>query len=268
MESRVKAGLGLTIGGIIIVVAIIIAFLSIERVPQGTVGVVYSPKGVKDNTLSPGWHLVAPMNRVNEYPTRTQTISYKDMNVSTSDGKNLNLDIDVNYKVDSSKAVELFNRFGSADIEQLEKGYLRSRVQDNVRQSVSKYSVIDAFGVKTSEIKKSTLDKLEENLKGQGFIVEDIALSSPKADKNTQKAIDSRVKANQELERKKVDKQIAKEEAERKEIEAKGTKKANEIVEESLSDELLQKQLIEKWKGDTPIALPDSGNAILDMRNK
>ena len=268
MESKVKAGLGLTIGGIIIVVAIIIAFLSIERVPQGTVGVVYSPKGVKDNTLSPGWHLVAPMNRVNEYPTRTQTISYKDMNVSTSDGKNLNLDIDVNYKVDSSKAVELFNRFGSADIEQLEKGYLRSRVQDNVRQSVSKYSVIDAFGVKTSEIKKSTLDKLEENLKGQGFIVEDIALSSPKADKNTQKAIDRRVKANQELERKQVDKQIAKEEAERKEIEAKGTKKANEIVEESLTDELLQKQLIEKWKGDTPITLPDSGNAILDMRHK
>ena len=264
MNSKIKAGGILSALVVGVIVLFVIAILCIERVPQGTVGVVYSPKGVKDNTLSPGWHVVAPMNRVNEYPTRTQTISYKDMNVSTSDGKNLNLDIDVNYKVDSSKAVELFNRFGSADIEQLEKGYLRSRVQDNVRQSVSKYSVIDAFGVKTSEIKKSTLDKLEENLKGQGFIVEDIALSSPNADNNTKKAIDSRVKANQELERKKVDKQIAKEEAERKEIEAKGTKKANEIVEQSLSDELLQKQLIEKWKGDQPINI--GGDPIVNLK--
>ena len=159
MDSRAKAGGILALFGVVGVILIIIAFMCIERVPQGTVGVVYSPKGVKQETLSPGWHVVAPMNKVNEYPTRTQTISYKDMNVSTSDGKNLNLDIDVNYKVDSSKAVELFNRFGSADIEQLEKGYLRSRVQDNVRQAVSKYSVIDAFGVKTSEIKKTTLEK-------------------------------------------------------------------------------------------------------------
>lgn len=264
MDSRAKAGGILALFGVVGVILIIIAFMCIERVPQGTVGVVYSPKGVKQETLSPGWHVVAPMNKVNEYPTRTQTISYKDMNVSTSDGKNLNLDIDVNYKVDSSKAVELFNRFGSADIEQLEKGYLRSRVQDNVRQAVSKYSVIDAFGVKTSEIKKTTLDKLENNLKGQGFIVEDIALSSPKADKNTQKAIDSRVKANQELERKKVDKQIAKEEAERKEIEAKGTKKANDIVSESLNNELLEKQLIEKWNGKQPISV--GGDPIVNLK--
>ena len=264
MDSRAKAGGILTLFGVVGVILIIIAFMCIERVPQGTVGVVYSPKGVKQETLSPGWHVVAPMNKVNEYPTRTQTISYKDMNVSTSDGKNLNLDIDVNYKVDSSKAVDLFNRFGSADIEQLEKGYLRSRVQDNVRQAVSKYSVIDAFGVKTSEIKKTTLEKLENNLKGQGFIVEDIALSSPKADKNTQKAIDSRVKANQELERKKVDKQIAKEEAERKEIEAKGTKKANDIVSESLNDDLLEKQLIEKWNGKQPISI--GGDPIVNLK--
>jgi len=263
-----KTVASLVIGGIVLFVAFIIAIMSVERIPQGHVGVVYTPSGVKDNTLSPGMHMIAPLSKVNEYPVRTQTITYKDMSVATSDGKNLDLDIDVNYRVDSSKAVDLFNRFGSADIEQLEKGYLRSRVQDNVRQAVSKYSVIDAFGVKTGEIKKSTLEKLEKNLKGQGFIIEDIALSSPKADKNTQKAIDSRVKANQQLEKAKTDKKIAKQEAERKEIEAKGTKKANEIVSSSLDDNLIKKQMIEKWSGKQPIALPDSGSAILDMRNK
>ncbi|MGI4715097.1 SPFH domain-containing protein, partial [Klebsiella pneumoniae] len=172
----------------------------------------------------------------------------------------------VSYKVDATKAVNLFNRFGSADIEELEKGYLRSRVQDNVRQAISKYSVIDAFGVKTGEIKQDTLNKLNDNLEKQGFIIDDIALSSPTADKNTQKAIDERVKANQELERTKVDKQIAEENAKKKEIEAKGEKKANDIRSESLTEEVLQQQLIEKWNGKQPISI--GSDSVITNLNK
>lgn len=253
--------------GFLAIIGFIILLMCITKIPQGHVGVVYSVNGVKEDTKSPGWHLTAPFDKVNKYPTKTQTHKYKDLNVATSDGKNLVMDIDVSYKVDATKAVDLFNRFGSADIEELEKGYLRSRVQDNVRQAISKYSVIDAFGVKTGEIKQDTLDKLNKNLKSQGFIIDDIALSSPKADKNTQKAIDERVKANQELERTKVDKQIAEENAKKKEVEAKGEKKANDIRSKSLTDEVLQQQLIEKWDGKQPIEIGGNGT-IVDATGK
>ncbi len=253
--------------GFLAIIGFIILLMCITKIPQGHVGVVYSVNGVKEDTKSPGWHLTAPFDKVNKYPTKTQTHKYKDLNVATSDGKNLKMDIDVSYKVDATKAVELFNRFGSADIEELEKGYLRSRVQDNVRQAISKYSVIDAFGVKTGEIKQDTLDRLNKNLKSQGFIIDDIALSSPKADKNTQKAIDERVKANQELERTKVDKQIAEENAKKKEVEAKGEKKANDIRSKSLTDEVLQQQLIEKWDGKQPIEIGGNGT-IVDATGK
>ena len=251
--------------GFLAILGFIILLMCITKIPQGHVGVVYSVNGVKEDTKSPGWHLTAPFDKVNKYPTKTQTHKYKDLNVATSDGKNLQMDIDVSYKVDATKAVDLFNRFGSADIDELEKGYLRSRVQDNVRQAVSKYSVIDAFGVKTGEIKKDTLDSLNDNLEKQGFVIEDIALSSPKADKNTQKAIDSRVKANQELERTKVDRQIAEQNAKKKEVEAKGEKKANEIRESSLSDKILQQQLIDKWNGKQPIQIGGEG-IIVDVK--
>ena len=107
---------------------------------------------------------------------------------------------------------------------------------------------------------------MNDNLEKQGFVIEDIALSSPKADKNTQKAIDSRVKANQELERTKVDKQIAEQNAKKKEVEAKGTKKANDIVNESLSDKVLQQQLIEKWDGKQPISI--GSDSVITNLNK
>lgn len=68
----------------------------------------------------------------------------------------------------------------------------------------------------------------------------------------------------QELEKKRIDKEIAKEEAERKKIEAQGIKEANEIVSESITDEIVKQQLIEKWSGDKPITI--GGETIVDLK--
>ena len=251
------------IGGLL-VIGTIILYMCIEKVPQGHQAVIYSVSGVKEETKPAGWHFISPLDKAIHYPIRTQTKEYNDLNVATSDGKNLNMDISVNYHVDPTKVVDIFNKFGNADIQGLEYGFLRTRVQDGLRQSVAKYSVIETFGVKTGEIKKSTLEMLQDNLTKQGFIVEDIAISSPKADKATQEAIDERVKANQELERAKTDRAIAEENAKKKKIEAEGQAEANEILEKSLSDRIIRKQMIDKWDGKQPITIGGEG-VIVDV---
>lgn len=249
--------LGVVVAVVVLLVGLLI--MSIEKVPQGNVAVMYSTKGVKDKTLSAGWHLVSPLTKTTDYPVRTQTKEYKKLNVATSDGKNLSMDISVNYHVDPLKVVSIFNKFGNADIEQLEDGYLRTRVQDGLRQSVAKYSVIETFGVKAGDIKKDTIETLQKRLEKEGFIVEDIAISSPEADKATQASIDERVKANQELERAKTDKKIAVANAEKKRIEAEGEAKANKILNDSLTPELIEKEKIDKWSGNQPLEINGSG---------
>ncbi|WP_414052442.1 prohibitin family protein [Macrococcus animalis] len=250
--------------GSILLLGILLAFMSIEKVPQGHQAVVYSVSGVKEETKPAGWHFIFPLDKAVHYPIRTQTKEYTDLNVATSDGKNLNMDISVNYHVDSTKVVKIFNKFGNADITGLENGFLRTRVLDGLRQSVAKFSVIETFGVKTGEIKKNTIEQLQQNLTEQGFIVEDIAISSPKADKATQDAIDERVKANQELERAKTDRAIAEQNAKKKQIEAEGQSKANEILEKSLTDKIIRKQMIDKWDGTQPITIGGEG-VIVDL---
>lgn len=243
----------------LVIVGVVLLFFCIERVPQGNVAVMYSTKGVKDDTLSAGWHLVSPLTRTTDYPVRTQTKEYKKLNVATSDGKNLTMDISVNYHVDPLKVVSIFNKFGNADIEQLENGYLRTRVQDGLRQSTANYSVIETFGVKAGDIKKDTIENLQKRLEKEGFIIEDIAISSPEADSTTQASIDERVKANQELERAKTDKKIAEANAEKKRIEAEGEAKANKILNDSLTPELIEKEKIDKWTGQQPMEINGSG---------
>lgn len=253
-----------TIIGTLLLLGALILFMCIEKVPQGYQAVIYSVTGVKDQTKPAGWHIISPLDKAVHYPIRTQTKEYQNLNVATSDGKNLDMDISVNYHVDPTKVVKIFNKFGNADIEGLENGFLRTRVLDGLRQSVAKYSVIETFGVKTSEIKKATLDELQNNLTDQGFIVEDIAISSPKADAATQAAIDERVKANQELERAKTDRAIAEQNAAKKKIEAKGQAEANEILDKSLTNKIIKKQMIDKWDGKQPITIGGEG-VIVDV---
>lgn len=259
-----KALISTVIAGVTALIAFIVLIMCLEIVPQGTQAVIYSPSGVKKESKPAGWHWIPPFDKAVHYPIRTQTKEYNNLNVATSDGKNLTMDIAVNYKVDSTKVVDMFNKFGNADIEGLENGFLKTRVQDNLRRAVAKYSVIETFGVKTSEIKNDTLSKLNDNLLKQGFIIEDIAISSPKADKSTQNAIDERVKANQELERAKTDLAIAEQNAKRKKVEAEGQAKANEILNKSLTPNLLQQKMIDKWNGSQPLTIGGEG-VIVDL---
>lgn len=256
----------LSVLGLVLLLGLLLTFMCVEKVPQGHQAVIYSVNGVKEETKPAGWHIISPLDKSVHYPIRTQTKEYKDLNVATKDGKNLTMDISINYHVDPTKVVKIFNKFGNADITGLENGFLRTRVLDGLRLSVSKYSVIETFGVKASEIKESTFNQLEKNLTTQGFIIEDIALSSPNADAATQQAIDERVKANQELERAKTDKEIAKANAEKKLIESQGQAKANAILDKSLTDKLIRKQMIDKWDGSQPITVGGDG-VIVDLNN-
>ncbi len=247
------------LGGIIVAVALIIggfmASLFIEKIPNGYVGVVYSPNGgVKSETLDQGWHLVGLFDKVTRYPVRMQTVNNQDIQVATSDGKNISMDIAYNYVVQPDKVVELFNKFGAVDIESIENSYLKTRLWDAARKSISKYSVIDTYGQKSSDAAAEIQKTFADDMKGLGFVIDDLTLGVPKPDKATQEAIDARVKSSQELERTQTELKIAEAEAKKKKIEAQGIAEYNEIIKKSMSDEMIKYQWIQKWDGKMPKA--------------
>ena len=247
------------IGGIIIAVALAVGVaiitLFIKQIPNGYVGVVYSPNGgVQEETLPQGWHLVGLFDKVTEYPIRMQTVDYKDIQVATSDGKNVTIDFAFTYSVQPDKVVEVFNKFGPIPIEQIEESYLRTRLWDAGRKAISKYSVIDTYGEKSSEAAADVQRIFSEDIQDIGFIVENLTLGVPQPDESTQAAINKRVEAAQELERKQIELQIAEAEAQKKKIEAQSIAEYNDIIKQSISPEVIQNKWIEKWDGKMPLA--------------
>jgi len=247
------------LGGVIIafalVVGVAVTTLFIKQIPNGYVGVVYSPNGgVQNETLTQGWHLVGLFDKVTEYPIRMQTVNYKDIQVATSDGKNVTIDFAYTYSVQPDLVVNVFNKFGPIPVEEIEESYLRTRLWDAGRKAISKFSVIDTYGEKSSEAAVEVQKIFSEDIRDLGFIVENLTLGVPQPDESTQAAINKRVEAAQELERKQIELQIAEAEALKKKIEAQSISEYNEIIKQSISPEVIQNKWIEKWDGKMPLA--------------
>src|SRR5690554_2059604 len=190
MLTMKKFVVGGGILGTLLIVGLLVLAMLVERVPAGTVGVVYNIKGVEEQTLSQGWHVLKPFDKVIKYPTKTQTIQFDSIAVATSDGKNIDIDMAFNFNVDPAKAVSLYNKFGAVSVEDIANTYLKTRLRDASRKVVSKYSVIDIYGEKSAEAQSKIQEIFAKDVEGLGFIVEGLMLGVPNADEATQKAID------------------------------------------------------------------------------
>ncbi|SIN87206.1 Regulator of protease activity HflC, stomatin/prohibitin superfamily [Carnobacterium alterfunditum] len=261
-----------------LILAIVLVFgflLFVEKVDEGKVAVVYSPSGGSKEVLSAGWHLIGLMEKTTEYPIRVQTMK-NSVSVSTTDGKKLKMSVRYQMQVDKKKVLNIFKELGSQNVEDIQEGYLYNKLYKSSRDVVSSYTVLDIYGSKSGEASQAITDKFAEEVKDMGFIITDVTLGTPEADAETQKSIDARVKASQENELKKTQIENAKLDSEQKRIvaegeaaagiiQAEGEAKANEVLQQSISPELLQKEYIEKWDGKEPLVKGEGTSAIINV---
>ena len=247
-------GGGLVIGGIL-------GAMSIEVVSQGHAGVVFDrTHGVEDKTLSQGWHLISPFKRVTEYPVSTETVKVGKFNVQTKDGKPLMISLSYDYSNELEKLPYIYNKFKGQDPETIEDGWLQTRIKKAALNVFSRYSVLEVFQ-NQGKINAEIEQEFRKIVEGHGFIVDSVTLGAPTPDAKTAQAIQAVVDAQQKLEQLQIEKEQAKVAAEKAKIEAEGKAqakliqaqadaKANQIINASLTDKLIELKRIEKWDGD------------------
>lgn len=274
-KMNYKAIRNLVIGLILAIILVFGFLLFVEKVDEGKVAVVYSPSGGSKEVLSAGWHPIGLMEKTTEYPIRVQTMK-NDVSVSTTDGKKLKMSVRYQMQVDKKKVLNIFKELGSQNVEDIQEGYLYNKLYKSSRDVVSGYTVLDIYGSKSGEASQKITDSFAKEVKEMGFIITDVTLGTPEADAETQKSIDARVQASQENELKKTQIENAKLDSEQKRIvaegeaaagiiQAEGEAKANEILQQSISAELLQKEYIEKWDGKEPLVKGEGTSAIINV---
>lgn len=263
--SRRSGALGGIIAALVIVVGLICTVFCIEKIPVGYEGVVYNLSGgVEDETLSQGWHLVAPTKKVKEFTvSNEQLILTKDsregseedesFKVATSDNASISVSFQMSYRFKSGKdLVGTYKKFKGMDGETIVNNRVRTVLKSKVSEVTTVYSMMEIYSGNRSEINNKITEYLNKEFNDTyGIEVLDASIIDVHPDAALQETIDNRVKAVQQKQQAEAEQEKIKVEAETAKIkaaadaavkitEAEAEAKANRLLSESITDELIK----------------------------
>lgn len=249
----------------------------VTRVSANSVGVVYSPfGGTKDQTLTEGMHIKNPLDKIYEISTEVQTLAINNVTTQTKDAQFVTSALDVKYRVDESNAYLVFKQYRKLD--NMTNTLIAPTTQRVLELITTKYNVIDILGEKRSDVYSELVASLTEELAQYGVEFYSISILDMDAGQGIESAIEQEaiakkavetaeqnlLKAQTEAKKASVEalakQEAAKIEAETKLIQAEAENKANEMLTQSLTDQVLQKEWIEKWDGQVPVYYAGEGD--------
>ena len=238
---------------IICLFILITIFNSFQIIKSGEVGLKVRFGKIVDSSLNEGLNLKIPyIEQIQKVNIKVQK-SEITVESSTKDMQTITTTIAVNYRVDSKKASNLYRTVGNT----YEITVLEPAIKESIKSAIAKYNA-EEITTKRTEVSQNCLTALQEKVEKYGIIVEDFNLTDFSFSQEYTKANEEKQVAEQNLER-------AKLEAEAKIVEAEATKKSNDLLKQSLTDELIKKQFIEKWDGKLPTTY--AGENVLEIFN-
>ena len=243
----------ITILFFVLLFVVITLFSSFQTIESGEVGLKVRFGKIVNSSLNEGLNLKIPyIEQIKKVNIKVQK-SEITVESSTKDMQTIMTTIAVNYRVDSKKASNLYRTVGN----NYEVIVLEPAIKESIKSAIAKYNA-EEITTKRSEVSANCLKVLQEKVIKYGIVVEDFNLTDFSFSTEYTKAIEEKQVAEQKLQKTKL-------EAEAKIIEAEATKKSNDLLKQSLTDELIAKQFIEKWDGKLPQTY--AGGDMLKMFN-
>lgn len=252
----------------------------ISKVPVNSVGILYSPfYGTSETTLSEGFHSKNIFDKVYNISTEVQTMTVSNLTTQTKDAQYVNSTLDIKYKVNSSNAYLIFTQFRTLD--KMSETLIIPTTQRVLELITTNYNVMDVLGDKRSNIYKELDVALTEELARYGVefvsisivdmdageVIEAAITAEAVAKKAVETAEYELLKAETEAKQKSVvaqaEQDAAKIQAETKIIQAQAEKEANELLQQSLNDDILMQMWIERWNGVAPIYYGGDGTDLI-----
>ena len=281
-----KGKIGAILVAIILVIALICVVACLEKVPAGYVGVVYNMNGgVDGEILTQGWHIVSPTKKITEYSigieqsyltAKDEGDSPKDdsFEVPSSDGKGLKVELTFTYRYDVDTVANTFTRFKGQSGREILTSFIKPNIISWTKEVTSRYPVTEILGDKRASLNAELSEYLHAKFESYGIVIESVSLIDINPDEETRSAIQKKVTAQQEYELANIEAQTAMVQAEKERqvaevnaakavieanaeaevvrIAAQAEAEANREIAASLTPELIEKIMYERWDGELP----------------
>ncbi len=276
-DVRLKP-LGIVKAVSVLVISLIISTFipyEVERVDSGKVAILVDnigdSKGMAKVEYKRGWVLYNTFTqRYYEFPVYQQHIDYEENTVITKGGFQATIKPSFNYSVNPTTVDNMFQNL-RLDIKSVEQGWLKNAIISSVNDVANLFTVDSIFNHR-AEFETAIIAECNKRV-GKWFTVSQLRtnIAPPPA---ITKAIEEKTKAVQEaqaaLQRKSVAEAeaaekvaIAKGDSAKVVIAAAGQAKANQLMQQSLTNELVQKLWIEKWDGKLPTYQLGNGQGLM-----
>jgi regulator of protease activity HflC (stomatin/prohibitin superfamily) len=236
--------LPIIIFGVIALIIVLALSSSLFYTIQATErAIVFYPfgKGLdKEQVIDPGFHMKAPWNDVYIY-TVNEVSSDENMDVLDKSGLSIHVDVTVRFYPIPEKIGFIHEKFTKNYVNVL----VIPEVRSTVRQVMGRFTAEEIYSTKRAEVENAITTESERilginNVKATAVLIRSIVLPE-----QIKAAIENKLQQEQESLAYQYRLVKEKSEAERKRIAAEGESRANNIINNSLSDKLLKMRGIE-----------------------
>jgi len=233
---------------VLLVVGLFIGMSSVVVVGAGEVGVVDMFGSVDDTELKSGIQLKNPFAGVKIMSIKTQeyTMSYTQgegakygsdtISALTKEGLSVDLDITILYKLTPYEASDIYQEIGLDYVSII----VRPQIRTVIREVVANYEAKQIYSSDRAVMSDNIFMVLEPVLMERGIILESVLLRHVQLPQQLTNAIEQKLTAEQNIEKRQFEVEIEFQEAERKRVEAQGIADSNAIIADSLSENYLR----------------------------
>lgn len=269
---------------LLITIALVITFFivpfSFHTINSGEVAVVKHLGKIEDVKTAGTHYDIWFTNKYEKYDTKVQNLETVTAAYS-SDAQTMDIQMTIQYQILSDKVVDIATQYGKLEVLQ---NRIESIAIEKTKAVLSGHKAMDIIANRAA-ISPAVEEAIKEAIGDEYYVnivtvvlvnidfsdafelaVEEKMIAEQaklKADyENEMKIAQAEADAAAKLKEAQAKIEIAKAEAEAKKIAAEAEAESNRIVEESITDKILEKLLAEKWDGKLPIVIGD-GEYIL-----
>jgi regulator of protease activity HflC (stomatin/prohibitin superfamily) len=218
------------------------------------------------DTKTAGWYFKVPYldNVAALYDSAVQSVS-AEAACATKDQQSINVKVNVQFRLDPTKAVDLFRTVKTQDY--LNTAIIPPIIQETIKSKTAKYSAAELLD-KRDLLKLDTENALSEKLKEYFSTVASVNIENIDFSEQFDRAIESKVIAEQQVQQKKQELEREKLEADVQITKAKGVAESTRIRGEALkaNPETIEQAKVDKWDGKLPQV--SGSNSIINLEKK
>lgn len=231
--------------GFLVVLGLIFLSKTFVTVDRGEAGVLWKRFDggvvIDEPPMGEGFHMVAPWNKVDVYNIRQQNMFIRDMEVLSSNGLEIKLDVSILYQPKVNELGLLHKTKGENYLDVV----IIPEIRSAARSIVGRYTPEQLYSSKRDVIQQEILEVVSRKASKQYVQINDVLVRDVTLPPTIKNAIERKLRQEQESLEYEFRLVTASKEAEKQIIEARGKADANKILSASLTDKILKDKGIE-----------------------